>query len=290
MTLRAPVSFCSLGVQIVAAGLISLYAAVPARAADASRWDANPHSSVRLIAADAPTQSGASPLRAGVEIKLATGWKTYWRYPGDSGVPPRFDFARSENVKSVTVEWPAPHRFADDSGVSIGYKGEVIFPLTVVPQDTAKPVVLRLDLDYAICEKLCMPATAKAELVLTGVATVHKTALSAAQARVPVHSAVGEPASLAIRSVRRDVDAAEQRIVVDVTVPAGATSVELFAEGPAPDWALPVPEPVEGAPAGQKRFAFTLTGLPPGASADGAALRFTAVAGDRAIEVVFRLD
>src|SRR5205085_7245804 len=107
-------------------------------------------------------------LRAGVELKLATGWKTYWRYPGDSGVPPRFDFARSENVKSVTVKWPAPQRFSDESGVSIGYKDQVVFPLEVVPQDAAKTTVLRLDLDYAICEKLCMPATAKAELALGG--------------------------------------------------------------------------------------------------------------------------
>ena len=98
-------------------------------------------------------------FRAGVEIKLKPGWKTYWRYPGDSGVPPVLTFSQSENVKAVTVLYPAPTRFADGGGGnSIGYKGGVILPLRVVPRDAARPVVLRLKLDYAACEKLCVPA------------------------------------------------------------------------------------------------------------------------------------
>src|SRR6266542_1702588 len=91
-------------------------------------------------AADAP----AKVVRAGIEIRLDPGWKTYWRYPGDSGVPPRFGFTRSENVASVSVLWPAPQSFSDGSGRSIGYKDDVIFPLRIVPRDPAKPVVLRL--------------------------------------------------------------------------------------------------------------------------------------------------
>ena len=79
------------------------------------------------------------------------------------------------------------------------------------------------------------------------------------------------------------------RIFVDVTAPAG-TSVDLFAEGPAPDWALPVPSLIAGAPAGQQRFAFELDGLPPNTKADGATLRLTAVAGEQAVEVPYRLD
>ena len=79
------------------------------------------------------------------------------------------------------------------------------------------------------------------------------------------------------------------RIVVDVAAPSG-TSVALFAEGPAPDWALPVPTPIEGAPAGLQRFAFELDGAPPGVKYDGAAVTLTAVAGDAAIEVATHLD
>ena len=74
-----------------------------------------------------------------------------------------------------------------------------------------------------------------------------------------------------------------------VTIPAGAPVV-LFAEGPTAQWALPLPEPVAGAPAGLQRFAFELDGLPPGEKASGAMLRLTAVAGDKALEAGFRLD
>jgi hypothetical protein len=78
------------------------------------------------------------------------------------------------------------------------------------------------------------------------------------------------------------------RVLVDVAAPSG--TVDLFAEGPTPDWALPVPSPVAGAPAGQQRFAFELDGLPPGAKPDGATLTLTAVAGEQAVEVPYRLD
>ena len=84
---------------------LSLIAADDASAAeDASRWDGDAHSAVRLIAGSA----AGSMLRAGVEIRLKSGWHTYWRYPGDAGVPPRFDFTGSQNVKAVDVLWPAP--------------------------------------------------------------------------------------------------------------------------------------------------------------------------------------
>jgi hypothetical protein len=89
--------------------------------------------------------------------------------------------------------------------------------------------------------------------------------------------------------VHRETGSGKPRVIVDVAAPAGAPVV-LFAEGPTAQWALPLPEPVSGAPAGLQRFAFELDGLPPAANADGATLRLTAVAGDKAIEVRFRLD
>jgi DsbC/DsbD-like thiol-disulfide interchange protein len=255
-------------------------------AADSSPWDKGQRSAVRLITASA-TDGGSNPvLRAGVEIRLNKGWKTYWRYPGDSGVPPRFSFARSENVRDVTVKWPSPHRFSDESGQSIGYKEYVVFPLAVQPADPARPVTLRLDLDYAICEKLCVPAEAKVEVELSPGRTVHDPVLAVAEGRVPKRSAVGGATGLAITAVRQDVPG---RVTVDVTAP-GMAEVDLFAEGPTPEWALPLPEPVEGAPAGAKRFSFALDGLPPGARAAGAVLTLTAVGPQTAIEATYRLD
>jgi hypothetical protein len=74
-----------------------------------------------------------------------------------------------------------------------------------------------------------------------------------------------------------------------VAAPAGE-AVTLLAEGPTAQWALPLPEPVAGAPDGLQRFGFELDGVPPGATASGATLRLTAVAGSKAIEAAFRLD
>jgi DsbC/DsbD-like thiol-disulfide interchange protein len=254
--------------------------------ADSSAWDRDARAGIRLIAGNA-SSDGAQ--RAGLEMNLAPGWKTYWRYPGDSGVPPRFDFTRSENVKSVSVLWPAPRRIEEAGGFTIGYKERVVFPLRVVPQDKTKPVVLRLKLDYAICEKLCVPAEGSAELPLTETKSSLDGALAAAEAQVPKPAALNDGKAFAIRSVHRDAASTPQKVFVDVAAPENA-KIDLFAEGPTESWALPLPAPVSGAPAGQRRFAFDLDGLPSGAKAEGAELVLTAVAPEGAIEVKARLD
>jgi DsbC/DsbD-like thiol-disulfide interchange protein len=265
---------------ILAANLVVTVAVPrPALAADASGWDGDQRAAVRLIAG---AQRG-SVHRAGIEIRLAPGWKTYWRYPGDSGIPPRFDFSNSKNVKSVTVRYPAPHRLTDESGTSIGYKGGVVFPLEVVPADAARPVALVVKADYAVCEKICIPAEGKAELSLSGKPGAQDGRLKQNEALVPAAAKIGAGEPLAVRAAKRE----DKRIFVDVAAPG---AVELFAEGPAADWALPVPAPVEGAPAGQQRFAFELDGLPPNTTPDGATLTLTAVSGGQAIEVPYRLD
>jgi len=256
-----------------------------AGAADVSAWDGDARSAARLIAAKAV----AAQLRAGVEIRLAPGWKTYWRYPGDSGVPPRFDFSESDNVKAVTLRWPAPQLFSDVDGNTIGYQNEVIFPLQVEAQNPSKPVTLRLKLDYAVCEKLCVPAEAKAELVLTDASNANEAALAAGESRVPRPSRVGEAGALSIVSIRHEAGSTPPRVLVDVWAPAGAKPA-VFAEGPTADWALPVPKATSGAPAGQQRFVFVLDGLPPETKPEGATLRLTAVTADMAIEATYRLD
>jgi DsbC/DsbD-like thiol-disulfide interchange protein len=273
----------------VALAGLPIVAAAPAIAADASRWDDGLQSSVRLIAARTKGEGAERIHRAGIEFKLSPGWKTYWRYPGDSGVPPSFDFSKSDNVKSAAVLFPAPFRFPDGAGGnSIGYKKALVLPVHVVPNDPAKPVMLRLKIDYAVCEKLCVPAEANVELKISGADKANDATVAAAEALVPKASVVGDSAPFAIRAVNR-VAGMKPKILVDVAAPAG-TMPMLFAEGPNAQWALPLPEPVSGAPAGLQRFFFALEGLPPGESGKGATLRLTAVAGDKAIEAGYRLD
>jgi len=284
----------ALGITIATIAFVCAGGIPMPRAQDASAWDGELHAAARLIAGAALQSADARRLRAGIEIRLDPGWKTYWRYPGDSGVPPTLDFAGSENVQSVTALWPAPERFADGAGGhSIGYVGDVILPLRIVPTDATKPSSLRVKLGYAICANLCVPAEADLDLVLSGEAGAEEPALVAAEARVPRRVPLGAgTGGLAVCSVHRESGGAREHVVVEVAAPEGAP-VDLFAEGPAPGWALPLPEsrgPAPGGAPGIRQFTFDLDGLPPGAKADGAIFTFTAISPADAIEVEAHLD
>jgi DsbC/DsbD-like thiol-disulfide interchange protein len=266
MIVMVPVRF----VLALAASALAWTLPTEAPAQDASPWLNDGHSAVRLLAG---SRSGAV-LLGGIAFQLQPGWKTYWRTPGDSGVPPRFDFTKSENIEAVTILWPAPTKFPDGAGGnSLGYQKHVVLPLRIVVKNPDKPVTLRAAINYAVCEKLCVPVEANAELAFTSVASTEDSALSAALDTVPKPAQIGDPNPLTIRDVKRDD---KLGVVVDVVAP-DAGDVSLFVEGPTPDWSLPVPKLLEHGPAGVKRFAFDLDGLPPGASPDGAALKLTLV-------------
>jgi len=191
----------------------------------------------------------------------------------------------------VTVLWPAPRRFDDGSGgYAIGYEKSVVLPLRVQPNDASRPVTVRLDLAYGVCETMCVPARADLELILPVRSGDHDDLMAEAEARVPVATRIGATPAPAIVSVRQEAAGPRKRFVVDVAAKPGA-AVDLFAEGPTPQWALPLPKPVDGAPKGVRRFVFDLDGLPPDVTtADGATLKLTAIVGDRAIEAAFRVD
>ena len=247
------------------------------RADDASPWLRDGHSAVRLLAG---SRSG-TVLLGGIAFQIQPGWKTYWRNPGDSGVPPRFDFSKSENIEAVTVMWPAPLKFDDGAGGhSIGYHDQIVLPLRIIAKNADKPVTLRAEINYAVCEKLCIPVEASAELGFNSVASTEDGALRAALDTVPKPATIGDPNPLTIRDIRRDGPA---KVIVDVVTP-DARDVNLFVEGPTPDWALPIPAPLEHSPPGVKRFSFDLDGLPPGAKPDGAALKFTLVGPEKSYE------
>jgi DsbC/DsbD-like thiol-disulfide interchange protein len=261
------------------------------RAQGASAWQKEAHSATRLLAGTAVKTADVTALRAGIEIRLDSGWKTYWRYPGDTGVPPTFDFAGSDNLRSAQVEFPAPERFSDGAGGnSIGYMGDVILPVRVIPADAARPVALHVKINYAACGTLCVPAQGALELTLTGQGA-DETTLQKAEQQVPKRVTLGANggSALAILSVHRQPGAPHERVDVEVAAPAGAP-VELFAEGPTAEWALPLPEPAGPAKGPTRRFTFDLDGLPPGAQAEGATLTLTAVSGEDAIEVSDHLD
>ena len=125
--------------------------------------------------------------QAGVLVELEKDWKTYWRNPGDAGIPPQFDWAASRNVGSVNVLYPVPVRFRDASGEAIGYHDRVLFPVVVKAADPKKLVEIKLKMFFAVCQTVCIPASAelKSELNVTS----SNMLISEALQRVPVKNA-----------------------------------------------------------------------------------------------------
>lgn len=102
------------------------------------------------------TTSSGSQM-AGLRINLAPGWKTYWRAPGDAGIPPIFDYDGSENVGSVRVQWPVPDVFHQNGMRSIGYHDQVVLPLELT-RSAGGDMRFAGTLSLGICEEICVPA------------------------------------------------------------------------------------------------------------------------------------
>jgi DsbC/DsbD-like thiol-disulfide interchange protein len=248
------------------AALALVWLGAPARADSFSTdWAQGGKSQARLIA--------AGPGLAGFEIALAPGAITYWRDPGDAGLPPTLDFSASENVASVEPLFPAPKRIKEaDGGEAFGYDGGVIFPLRVKARDPAKPVTLALNADFAVCEKVCLPAKARLSLTLpAGAGSPYASAIDAALAAAP---RVVEPKGFGALEA---IDAQSWRLC---TPHEEGAARDLFVEPPE-GWWMKV-APVVGA-RGQDCFTLTLGDKPKDASLP-VALRLTLTGGAGAAE------
>ncbi|MGR3549870.1 protein-disulfide reductase DsbD domain-containing protein [Pseudooceanicola sp.] len=122
----------------------------------ASPLGANPYAdnvAVRLL--PGWRQADGSHMAA-VEVTMAEGWKTYWRAPGDAGVPPVFNWNGSTNVRGVQVIWPRPEVFWQNGMRSIGYHDRLVLPLRVTSAGTGA-VALDGELQFGICSDICVP-------------------------------------------------------------------------------------------------------------------------------------
>ena len=93
---------------------------------------------------------------AGLRLTIASGWKTYWRNPGAVGVPPRFDWSGSENLASAEVLFPRPQVISSFGLETLGYGGEVVWPVRLVPEDASRPIRARLRLEAGVCQDICV--------------------------------------------------------------------------------------------------------------------------------------
>lgn len=133
--------------------------AATAAAASSSDWYKADGAHLRLLTSGLPDANGV--LKGALEIDLKPGWKTYWRDPGGSGVPPSIDVSQNGNTATLDIAYPAPMRFDDASGPWVGYKHSVTFPVTFRLARPGDAGAIVADVFIGVCEAVCVPVQAR---------------------------------------------------------------------------------------------------------------------------------
>lgn len=238
-----------------------------------ARAGADMHYDVRLIGGE--TLNGI--WRAGLDITLDKGWKTYWRMPGDAGVPPQFDWSGSKNIKSASVLWPAPKRYSDAGGETVGYKDRIVFPLDLTPEDAGRPIELALEAFFGVCEAICIPAKFDADLLQANAQPADASLIAAFAARVPQKADAGAPFHVARAKIAEE--GPKPALALNLAGNGFDGDLDIFVEGS--DFAyFRAPERT----ADKAVVELPIDGLKDPAQLKGKSLTLTMVAGDIRLE------
>lgn len=215
---------------VIFALLMAASSREPAFAAS-SPWVEGPKTKARLLAGRSAEGAGA-PVLAFVEIALEPGWKTYWRTPGDAGgLPPSFDWSKSSNLAKADVLFPAPERFVDKSGTTIGYADGLVLPVAVTAKDPGLPVSLVVGVHYGICKDVCIPVEAELALdVAPEDASLAPAAALQALSHVPRAQGALRPEDPVVVRAAATLDEAAPKITVEARFPKGAAPDVAFLE------------------------------------------------------------
>jgi len=255
-------------------------------AASTSPWMDSFNSKVRLVSGIVD-DGGGPALLGGIQLRMDPGWKTYWRNPGDSGVPPSFDWTGSKNLKRAEVLYPVPHRFADAGGAAIGYEGEVVYPVRLTPEREGEPIELKLVFAYGLCKDLCIPNELNLSLTLPAdVGKGDALLLGNFLARVPKPGRSGLLPYVGGVEAKLDGDAPE--LIVDAVFQPNATATDLFIDGG--DVFIAVPKPLGVPVDGKQRFAVTFASPEEAAAVKGKTLRITLVSDRGSTETMWTAD
>lgn len=242
-----------------------------------SKWFHTDGAKLRLISLP---YSGSKVMEAGLQIVLEPGWKTYWRAPGSSGIPPQLNFLGSRNVEATRLDFPAPYALDDLDGLSAGYKDEVTLPIEVTRRDSNKPASLKVNGLIGVCGEICVPVQFNLELSEEGTALSDFkiiSALAKAKASLPSPS----HADQSVLDITYQ-DAGEKKLLVKAKVPKGSQKAELFVEGPY-NWYL---SPAKAASIKDQiaHFVVKLPNLPKGAEPLKTSLRLSLVVDGKGTE------
>lgn len=215
--------------------LLTMASAHAVLAAGASPWASNDQSRMRLIAA-ATAAGDDGGLMLGLHVELDRGWKIYWRSPGESGLPPQFDWSGSANVKDVKTMWPAPKRYTVFGFDTFAYSDEVVYPVRVRVADPSRPAIVALTLNYGLCHDICIPYSQKLSLhVPVGAAkpTVYKPLIERYAAKVPARvTGRQEALGLSIAAVTVDGVPGEETLVVALHTGNRLHKTDIIVEAP----------------------------------------------------------
>lgn len=197
----------------------------------ASEWQEGEKANIRLISATTAVGE-LEMLRLGLEVELAEGWKTYWRSPGDAGIPPLLDWDGSGNVDQIDFQYPIPVRFDYYGLDTIGYEDRVIYPIEIVPTQVGQAVDLQAEVNMLVCDDVCIPHTMNVNLTLPGGTagpSDHANLLNRFSSLVP-----GDGSGSGLALVETSLSGSEETPVLTVSFSATEPFVapDLLIEGP----------------------------------------------------------
>ncbi|QIL71418.1 protein-disulfide reductase [Diaphorobacter sp. HDW4B] len=176
-----------------------------------------PHVQAELIA-QAPDGIGpGKPLLLGLQITHQPEWHTYWKNPGDSGLPTQFEWKLPEGMDAGEIAWPVPHKIPLGSLANYGYENTVLLPVpmtvasTFSPGPLAKDVTFQLQATWLVCRKECIPeeGTFTLQVPVQGTTALNSAAFEAAAKAHPKHLSADASAK---GSVKVDGDAINVRV------------------------------------------------------------------------------
>ena len=132
---------------------------------------------------------------AALQITMRPGWHTYWRTPGDVGIPPQFSWRGSDNIAAVSLHWPVPQTFHDNGFSSIGYENSLLLPVEVVAKGDG-PIRLSGEMTFGVCDEVCVPVTLPFAADLTKAASAPHSGLDHALKQRPLNREQGKVAAV----------------------------------------------------------------------------------------------
>jgi thiol:disulfide interchange protein/DsbC/DsbD-like thiol-disulfide interchange protein len=132
------------------------------------------------------------PLWLGLQLTHAPHWHTYWKNPGDSGLPTTFKWTLPEGLSAGDIDWPTPKRLPIGPLLNFGYDGTVLLPVPVSVESAqgGKTIRVKLEADWLVCEIECIPQSGTFEIdLLTHPGTSHARIFEQALAARPMNRA-----------------------------------------------------------------------------------------------------